>query len=192
MRFSLVIPLVAVLPLALAGCGNSTPLPSSAPATAPASNGPAASTHAAPAAVASAPAAGAFAEIDAAMLQRPARATANCNLDAVDGKQAGSAPVPHAGSAVFSGWAGDTVTGTVPKDVQLVLVGARDYAVTTPTGQPRGDVAAAQQLAAFATSGYVVKANLAAVPPGDYGVTLLYSVAGQALRCATTVKLSVQ
>lgn len=192
MRVSIFVPVLAVMvSLALAGCGGSAPDTSSSgtvglegwrSASAPAS------AKAPPA-----PATGTFAVIPAEQLQHVTRTTANCNLDAVDGKPAGSNPVERAADATFSGWAGDAENKTVPARLELVLTGNQDFALETPTGMPRPDVATVQKIAAFVTSGYSVKANLSAVPAGDYGVTLLYATpAGAELRCPTRVKLSIR
>lgn len=187
MRLSPAIPaFVVLIPLALAGCGNSTS--SSPPPALPHSAGSASAQVAAPLA----PLRGAFVEMPSRRLQQAMRTTTNCNLDAVDDKPAGVMPVPRAGSATFAGWAGDDKTGTVPDKLDLVLTGQQDYAVETDTGVPRPDVAKAQNVPAFATSGYAVQADLSAVAAGKYGVTLLYSADGQVLRCTTHVELSVR
>lgn len=189
MRNSIFVPVLAILAvLALAGCGESASNTSSGTvglegwrsASAPAPPPPA-------------PATGTFAAIPAEQLQQATRTTANCNLDAVDGKPAGSDTVDRASEAIFSGWAGDAENKTVPAHLKLVLTGNQDFAVETPTGMPRPDVATVQKIAAFATSGYSVKASLSAVPAGNYGVMLLYATPGGAeLRCPTRVKISIR
>lgn len=189
MRQSLTAPsLAAALTLLLAGCGNSTPLPPSSAApgasSTPTVSAPATSTYV--------PSKGAFAAVPATLLQQAVRVTPDCNLDAVNDRPPGSVPLQHAGSATFTGWAGDTATGAVPAKLQLLLTGPRDYAVGVATGLARADVASAQHKPAFVSSGYAVDADLSTVAAGDYGVTLLYTVAGQSLRCPTKIKLSVQ
>lgn len=189
MRSIFIVPVLAItLPLALVGCGNSTPLPATPAASASASATPAPAVSQ----KAYIPSVGAFAPIAVTRLQQVTQTTDNCNLDAVDGKSASDASLPHAGSADFTGWAADGVSGTVPANVQLILTGTQDFVVDVATGLQRNDVAKAQNKPAFATSGYQVKAGLSAVPAGEYGVTLLYSAGGHDLKCATPAKLSVK
>lgn len=179
-----------LLSLALASCSHPTPQPAQSAASPLATSHPRAKVETIRRAVS--PSVGAFAPVPATLLQETLRTTYDCNLDAVDGHAAGSAPLQKGRSATFTGWAADSATGAVPATLQLVLTGPRDYAVDAATGVDRADVAQARQTPAFVTAGYEVKADLSLVAAGDYGVTLLYVVAGQPLLCPTKIKLAVR
>lgn len=176
---------VGVLAAALAACGNSTPLPSSGPASSASAavSGPAAAYT---------PSSGAFAAVPASALQGRAP-TSSCNLDAVNGQPVGGAPLPQASTAMFAGWAADAEDKAVPANVQLVLHGDHaDYGVEAATGMPRPDVASANKLSVLATSGYEVRADLAAVAPGTYTPVLEFDVVGKRLTCTTQAKVTVE
>ncbi len=169
---------IALVALALAGCGNSTPLPADSAPDAPVSGNYTPST-------------GAFAAI-------PDKSSGNavsvnsCNLDAVNDKPAGSEPLARDSTAVFAGWAAGAGTDSVPAGVQLVLKGVRDYAVDAATGFPRPDVAKANNHAGWTAAGYAVNADLSAVASGTYTPVLEFSVDGKPMQCATQHKLMVQ
>lgn len=188
MKMTVAVSLAALSAMLLSGCGDSHPdsppgshatsasLPANA-ATA-SSNGKAHEAYT--------PAAGAFAQVASASLQQAARHVEDCNIDAIDGKPADGPQLSRAGSAMFAGWAADSATRMVPASVHLVLKevdGARDFAIEAATGATRTDVAQARKIPAFATSGWSVKAGLAAVPAGRYDALLVYEVAGQPVVC---------
>lgn len=166
--------LLSVAVLFFTGCGDSTPLPAG---TAPTS--------------AYTPSTGAFAVIQ--NLPSKGVTTINsCNLDAVNDKPAGSEPMRHDSAATFAGWGAGSQPDAVPANLQLVLVGAKDYVVNAATGMLRPDVAKANSHPAWNTSGYSVKADLSAVAPGDYTPVLRFSVGGKQMRCPTRHRLTVQ
>lgn len=169
---------IALVALALAGCGNS------------ASGGADASAVAA-AAAGYTPSAGAFAAVPAPASDGVA-AVDTCNLDAVNDKPAGSVPLPHDSTATFTGWVADAASGKVPPGVQLVLQGAKSYAVNAATGLPRPDVVAATRLPSSVNPGYSVHADLSAVTPGTYTPVLEFSVGGKHFECSTTHVLTIQ
>jgi hypothetical protein len=80
----------------------------------------------------------------------------------------------------------------VPANVQLVLKGARDYAVNAATGMPRPDVASANSQPGWTAAGYSVKADLSAVAPGSYTPVLKFNVDEKLAQCATQHKLTIQ
>lgn len=137
------------------------------------------------------PSAGAFAAVPAPASDGVA-AVNTCNLDAVNGKPAGSAPLPHGSTATFTGWVADTASGKVPPGVQLVLQGAKSYAVNAATGLPRPDVVAATRLRSGVNPGYSVRADLSAVTPGTYTPVLEFSVGGKHFDCSTAHALTIQ
>lgn len=162
-----------LLVLALAGCGNSTPLPADGAPT-----------------VNYTPSTGTFAAIPAS--SSSAVLTVNtCNLDAVNDKPAGSESLLHGSTATFSGWAAGN-SDHVPVGVQLVLKGTQDYAVNAATGMSRPDVASANKRPDWAAAGYSVKADLSVVVPGSYTPVLEFSVDGKSMRCTTQHKLTIQ
>ena len=122
-----------------------------------------------------------------------ARTTGDCNVDKIDGQTAQGMAVDHLGGATFTGWAGDHLTHTVPPGVEVVLVGAAgDYWASGDSGRARPDVAAAQSVAAYATSGFDVGASMYRVPIGAYGVSLVYRIGGEWVKCPTSVRISVE
>jgi len=128
-----------------------------------------------------------------AMTLDGARSTSDCNVDKINGQTAQGMAVDHLGGAMFTGWAGDHLTHTVPTGVEVVLTGATgDYWASGDSGRARPDVAAAQKVAAYATSGFDVGASMYRVPIGAYGVSLAYRVGGEWVKCPTGVRISVE
>lgn len=175
----------ALSAMLLSGCGDSHPAsPSGSQATAVPSPivGPTAG-HNAETHESYSPTTGAFAS---ASLQKTARTVEDCNIDAIDGKPADGAMLSHTDRATFAGWAADSATQMVPANLRLTLKGvdgAPDFAIEAATGATRTDVAQARKIPAFATSGWSVKADLAAVAAGRYDMLLVYTVAGQSVMC---------
>ena len=133
-----------------------------------------------------------FSPVPAMTLDR-ARSTGDCNVDKIDGQTAQGMAVDHLGGAMFTGWAGDHLTHTVPTGVEVILTGATgDYWASGDAGHARKDVAAAQKVAAYATSGFDVDASMYRVPIGAYGVSLAYRVGGEWVKCPTSVRISVE
>jgi hypothetical protein len=122
-----------------------------------------------------------------------ARSTGDCNVDKIDGQTAQGMAVDHLGGAVFTGWAGDHLTHAVPTGVEVVLAGATgDYWALGDSGSARPDVAAAQKVAAYATSGFDVGASMYRVPIGAYGISLAYRIGDEWVKCPTNVRISVE
>jgi hypothetical protein len=117
---------------------------------------------------------------------------ASCNVDQINGQPADGVPLDHMGTGVFSGWAADSTSQTVPSKVLVLLLGARDFAVSAGTGELRKDVAAGTGVPAFGASGFRVQADMDAVPVGEYRVAMTYAAGGKQLLCNTTVRVSVQ
>lgn len=133
-----------------------------------------------------------FSPVPAAMLDG-ARDTGDCNVDKINGQVAQGMAVDHMGGAVFTGWAGDHLTNTVPAVVEVVLAGATgDYRASGNSGNPRPDVATAQNVPAYATSGFGVDASMYRVPIGEYGIFLAYRIGTQWVECRTNVRISVE
>ena len=133
-----------------------------------------------------------FSPVPAAMLDG-ARDTGDCNVDKINGQVAQGMAVDHMGGAVFTGWAGDRLTNTVPAVVEVVLAGATgDYRASGNSGNPRPDVATAQNVPAYATSGFGVDASMYRVPIGEYGILLAYRIGTQWVECRTNVRISVE
>ncbi|MER3547245.1 MAG: hypothetical protein C4338_06430 [Rhodanobacteraceae bacterium] len=177
--------LAMIAALGLAGCGDSTPIPA-APSSAPA---PAATSRSPNAAALAA----AFAPLPAGEIDKASRADPDCNLDVVDGKPAGSVPLARGSSPVFSGWAADGASKSVPPTITLVLKGAQDFAVQAATGAPpREDVAAITKVPAFRASGYAIKADLSAVPAGQYSIVILEQAGGKRISCTPGKRVTIQ
>lgn len=122
-----------------------------------------------------------------------ARSTGDCNVDKINGQIAQGMALDHLGGAVFTGWAGDHLTRTVPTVVAVVLAGATgDYWASGNPGDARPDVAKAQKVPAYATSGFGVEASMYRVPIGEYGILLAYRIGAQWVECPTTVRVSVE
>jgi len=128
-----------------------------------------------------------------AMTLDGAQSTGDCNVDKIDGQTAQGMAVDHLGGAMFTGWAGDHLTHTVPTGVEVVLTGATgDYWASGDSGRARPDVAAAQKVAAYATSGFDVGTSMYRVPIGAYGISLAYRIGGEWVKCPTGVRISVE
>ena len=128
-----------------------------------------------------------------AMTLDGARSTGDCNVDKIDGQTAQGMAVDHLGGAMFTGWAGDHLTHAVPTGVEVVLTGATgNYWASGNSGYARRDVAAAQKVAAYETSGFAVGASMYRVPIGAYGVSLVYRIGGEWVKCLTSVRISVE
>ncbi|HVX04486.1 MAG TPA: hypothetical protein VHA71_05130 [Rhodanobacteraceae bacterium] len=173
--------LFAIAPLILpflGGCGDSHPI-------SPVSGGNAAVPDVQPTQ-------GRFAAIGPNVLARSAEPVANCNLDAIDGVPPGSKPLQRNENALFAGWAANQEGAAVPGVVEIVLHGARDFAVLSATGMPRPDVATANHQPGLANAGYALEADLSAVVPGKYQIVLLYQAGSQSLRCNLAATLVVR
>lgn len=172
----------------LAGCGNSTPESGTqlghTDATA-ASSSPTAPV----AAMTPAPASATPVATDP--VPSDAQSSDNCNLDAVNGSGDMARPLSRGTAAVLSGWFADRKSGSVPPNIQLILRGAKIFTINAPTGYSRPDVANAQHIPAFSTSGFVVKADLQAVDLGSYGVEVLGKIGAKTLICHTNRTLNI-
>jgi hypothetical protein len=101
--------------------------------------------------------------------------------------------VDHLGGAMFTGWAGDNMTHTVPAAVGVVLTGATgDYWALGDAGGVRPDAARAKNVPAYATSGFGIGTSMYRVPIGGYGVSLAYKIGGEWVKCPTSVRISVE
>lgn len=128
-----------------------------------------------------------------AMTLDGARSTGDCNVDKIDGQTAQGMAVDHLGGAMFTGWAGDNLTHTVPAAVEVVLTGATgDYWALGDAGGVRPDAARAKNVPAYATSGFGIGTSMYRVPIGGYGVSLAYKIGGEWVKCPTSVRISVE
>lgn len=128
-----------------------------------------------------------------AMTLGGARDTGDCNVDKINGQTAQGMALDHFGGAVFTGWAGDHLTHAVPAVVEVVLAGASgDYWASGNSGSSRPDVAKAQSVPAYATSGFGIDASMYRVPIGEYGIFLAYRIGTQWVECRTNVRISVE
>jgi hypothetical protein len=138
------------------------------------------------------PPAAPFSLLPAMTLDR-ARSTDDCNVDKINGQIAQGMAVDHLGGAMFTGWAGDHSTHTVPTQVEVVLAGASgEYWASGDSGAARPDVAAARNVRAYATSGFAIGASMYRVPIGAYEVSLAYRIGGKWVTCPTSVRISVE
>lgn len=136
------------------------------------------------------PTIGTFAEVGQA--DAGARTTDSCSVDAIGGAAPGEKPIPHAGMVLFAGWAAAGDKSAAPAALELVLTGAVDFGVRTPTGAPRADVAAATHQPGLAKSGYEVNTWTSNIPSGVYKIELRYEAAGASWRCNTGRTIVVQ
>lgn len=138
------------------------------------------------------PSLAAFSPVPATTLDG-ARSTGDCNVDKINGQTAQGMALDHLGEAAFTGWAGDHLTHAVPAAVAAVLEGASgDYWASGKSGSARPDVANAQKVPAYATSGFGVGATMYRVPIGEYGIFLAYRIGTQWVECRTNVRVSVE
>lgn len=177
--------LTAFMYFGIAGCGDSTPLPTQASASSASASGPTSS------AAAYTETSAAFVPIPPAELSHTVQ-IASCNVDQINGQPANGVPLDHMGAGTFSGWVADGSTKTVPSTLHVLLLGARDFALAAKTGKLRSDVASGTGIPAFANSGFQVNADMDGVPIGDYGVALSFERPGGTALCKPNVRVSVQ
>jgi hypothetical protein len=117
-----------------------------------------------------------------------------CSLDVVgDDPATDVVTVTRGVPSRFVGWAADRTTNTVPRVVQVTLVGERIYAAPAVRLTPRSDVARSLGDPELLHSGYDVLAVLRAVLPGTYAVKVVQvNTRGDLLLCDTRRKLVVE
>lgn len=128
----------------------------------------------------------AFKLADSLLLKNAKATVSDCNVDAIDGKPVDSIMLSRASGIDISGWAGDSAIKSVPKTVQLMLDsvnGKQDFVLEAKTGAIRADVARAQHVSAFISSGWSVHADLSAVTLGQYQTILIYRIDDRLLQC---------
>jgi hypothetical protein len=114
-----------------------------------------------------------------------------CNLDAVDGSNDFARSLSRNDQAVLSGWVSNDVSGSVPDRVLLVLAGEKVFVLNVATGFPRPDVAQVKHVPALASSGFAVRADLAAVTPGKYNIQLAFPVGDEIWACNTGKTIAI-
>lgn len=162
--------LVPCLVVAIAGCGDSTPV--SPPPQAGQSDvaaGPA------PAATATQTTSAKVTLVPFAASLEGAAASDDCALDAVNGARSDTYTLPRDAIAQVAGWVADRKSGNVPANAQVILEAAASFGANLPVDQARPDVAAALGNPAFAAAGYSVGLELADVAPGNYRFAIAYT-----------------
>ena len=114
----------------------------------------------------------------------------SCSLDA-----------PVSGAQVLAnvpfepwGWAYNVVAGTVPKDVTLQIINAKnDVVLTSPvTRAPRPDVASALNKPDLAMSGFVGKLDISKLEAGTYSIKVILQEGNVRYNCTSPTKFKIQ
>jgi hypothetical protein len=90
------------------------------------------------------------------------------------------------------GFATNQSSGQVPATIRLLLAGASSYAIATPTGGARPDVASYFKVPAFANAGFQADAAFDDVAPGQYRVFVLEGEGEASLACPTHQTLELK
>lgn len=117
---------------------------------------------------------------------------AQCSIDRINAqKSRGQVVTVDAGSEVrFTGWVSDP-TKQVPAQFTIVLSGPQTFGVTATAGGKRPDVARNMRAKTLESSGFNVLTTLAAVPAGEYAISIVEDAAGKVAHCATTTRVMV-
>jgi hypothetical protein len=97
------------------------------------------------------------------------KGTDNCAVDLINAAVATeSTAIADKTQVSLTGWAADSVTGTVPKEVFLEIDGPAKSYIQAATGISRPDVASHFNKPALGTAGWSAAANLGSLPSGTY------------------------
>lgn len=107
---------------------------------------------------------------------------------------------PATGTQVLSnvpfepwGWAYNVVAGTVPKDVTLQIINAKnDVVLTTPaTRAPRPDVAKAFDKPDLANAGFIAKLDISKLEAGTYSIKVIQQEGNFRYNCTSPSKFKI-
>lgn len=108
---------------------------------------------------------------------------------------------PVAGTTVMSnvpfepwGWAYNVVADTLPKDVTLQIINAKnDVVLTSPvTRAPRPDVAKALGKPDLTNSGFVAKLDISKLEAGTYSIKVIQQEGNSRYNCSSPTKFKIQ
>jgi len=119
-----------------------------------------------------------------------------CSLDVVNNALVGEATevtVNRADGLMVDGWAFDEKNAAVPATVVLQLAhGEERYFALLNRHGGRDDLAKAYAKPEFANAAYGAPLDIAALPAGQYEVSVIQKAEGKSLVCATKRKLNLQ
>jgi hypothetical protein len=120
-------------------------------------------------------------------------ASDKCSLDSIGGKN-DLITYGKAGSTLMAGWAYDTTTKASPKELQLRLAGATGSPETIKVTEllDRPDVVKAFNNSEILKSGFSLNADLSALKPGAYVITIEIPHGGSMLVCNTQKTLVIE
>ncbi len=135
-------------------------------------------------------------DVPAEIKDAPFENGGTCSLDVVNNALIGEAPevsVNRADGLLVDGWAIDEKNGSVPAVVVLQLAkGEERYFALLNRHGGRDDLAKAYAKPEFANAAYGAPLNIAALPAGQYDVSVIQKAEGRNQVCAAKRKLNLQ
>lgn len=108
-----------------------------------------------------------------------------CSIDTVNDKARGlTSSITDKEKVKFSGWIGNTITGTTPKDVIIELEGSSKIYLSASRGLKRPDVAAHFNRPSLVDSGWNSYSDLKDVASGSYTLRVIQIEGDAGLICA--------
>lgn len=187
--------LLALAIVSLAACNRPQTPASTAPA--PASEAETVTPAPAPASGPVVPAAPTvLTEQDEAARTQVSRASGWCNIDKVGGAlfPDGTATIADPAGFQLEGWLGDKGSMSRPEGAMLRLDaadGAHSWAIGIGPAVSRQDVAKHFQAPGLANSGFLLSADLSALPPGEYALSLRYPSGNSVISCDKGRRISI-
>jgi hypothetical protein len=178
--------------LFLAGCDRST-----SPAGVEAPPAAAASIEDVPAAADPAPTGpSVLTELDDAARSTATTASGLCSFDKIDGQRVSANSTTVVGDPVafvVSGWVGDKSTMTRPvANLRITQAdGTRDWEIMAGPPRGRGDVARHFDNEGLKDAGFEVAVDLSALPPGDYGLSVIHENGGRRFLCDKGARIRI-
>ncbi|WP_104902673.1 hypothetical protein [Pseudomonas sp. LH1G9] len=116
-----------------------------------------------------------------------------CTFDTIGGKTGASVYVPR-GVVQFTGWAIDTVNQSSPKELKLRLIGYKGDPATFKeyTVVDRPDLVKAFNNQKLLKAGFSFKADLSALEPGGYSVSIEIPGESSSLLCQSKALLVIE
>lgn len=117
----------------------------------------------------------------------------DCWIDSVNDN---TSPVVEVkpGALSFKGWAADSSTGTVPKEMGVYIVDSKGVKVLFKTDKRilRTDVATEKKQPKYEMSGFDFLADAASLAVGEYTLSVVMYRDGATIACTTPTKLAVK
>jgi hypothetical protein len=135
-------------------------------------------------------------EQDEAARTQVSRASGWCNIDKVGGTlfPDGTATIADPAAFQLEGWLGDKGSMSRPEGAMLRLDaadGAHSWVIGIGPAVSRQDVAKHFQAPGLANSGFLLSADLSALPPGEYSLSLRYPSGNSVISCDKGRRISI-